>query len=198
MSSHRDQTRLKILTAAHALLERAGSDGTGLAEVGAAVGVSRQTVYLHFGSRAGLLIALVDHIDRGFGLYDAVALVEAEPDPVRSLSLSLDLTARYAPRIHRCAMALAVAGREDEDARQAFEGRMALRRDGLVRIFQRIDDAGALASGRTVRAAAEACWALGLPQVYEALVVDCGWTVDAYADLLVRQGATFVRGSVAT
>jgi len=148
---------------------------------------------LHFGSRAGLLVALVDHIDRSFGLYDQIARIDAEPDPVRALFLSQDLTARYAPRIHACAMALARAGDDDPDARQAFEERMTRRRGGLEQIFQRIDAAGALAPGWSVRAAAQACWALGLPQLYQALVVDCGWTVDTYAAWLTSQSAIFAR-----
>jgi AcrR family transcriptional regulator len=192
MSSPREQTHLRILQAAHMLLEKGGAGATGLAEVGVAAGVSRQSVYLHFGSRAGLLVALVDHIDRSFGLYDQIARIDAEPDPVRALFLSQDLTARYSPKIHACAMALARAGDDDPDARLAFEERMTLRREGLERIFERIDAAGALAPGWTVREAAQACWALGLPQVYQALVVDCGWPDDTYARWLTSQSQSFV------
>jgi AcrR family transcriptional regulator len=185
VSSKSGDTRVRILEAARALLEEAGTAETGLAEVGRRAGVSRQAVYLHFGSRTGLLVALVDHIDRRFGLYDALQAIQAEADPVRALVASQQLTARYAPGIHPTAAALARAGRDDEAAMAAFEERMELRRSGLRSLFVRIEAAGALAPGRTVQAAADASWAAGLPQVYEALVMRRGWSVDAYAQYLV-------------
>ena len=56
-------TRERILTATRRLLE-GGRVNVGLEDVAKRAGVSRQAVYLIFGSRAQLLLALVDAMDR--------------------------------------------------------------------------------------------------------------------------------------
>ena len=59
-------TRRRILQAAWELLEQRGA-GVRLVDVADRAGVSRQAVYLHFGDRSGLLVALVDFIDVSLG-----------------------------------------------------------------------------------------------------------------------------------
>ena len=52
-----------ILTAGRTLLEEHPPDRVSVEMVAAASGFSRQAVYRNFGSRAGLLAALLEHID---------------------------------------------------------------------------------------------------------------------------------------
>ena len=54
------RSRTALVDAAIRVL--AADPGADLARVAAAAGLSRQTLYAHFGSRAGLLAAVVDHI----------------------------------------------------------------------------------------------------------------------------------------
>ena len=56
-------TRTRILNACRALLESDAGAVTRMSDVAKAAGVSRQAVYLHFKTRAELLIALTRHID---------------------------------------------------------------------------------------------------------------------------------------
>src|ERR687898_470672 len=67
-STRSGRTRLHILEAARRLLEEHGYHGTGLEAVAASAGVSRQSIYLHFGSKAQLMLALVAHVDEEAGL----------------------------------------------------------------------------------------------------------------------------------
>ena len=64
-------TRQRILDATWDLLVERGSGDVPLEEVARAAGVSRQTVYAHFGSRTDLLVALVEGYKERVG-YDAL------------------------------------------------------------------------------------------------------------------------------
>src|SRR5260221_3273901 len=54
-----DRTRRRILDAAAALLRKHGPTSVTMADVAHSAGLSRQAVYLHFESRAKLMIALL-------------------------------------------------------------------------------------------------------------------------------------------
>ncbi|HEU5294495.1 MAG TPA: helix-turn-helix domain-containing protein, partial [Burkholderiaceae bacterium] len=56
-------TRERVLRLTQAMIARRGNAAVSLVEVAAEAGLSRQTLYLLFGSRSGLLMALVDQID---------------------------------------------------------------------------------------------------------------------------------------
>ncbi|HEX6245243.1 MAG TPA: TetR/AcrR family transcriptional regulator, partial [Polyangiales bacterium] len=60
-------TRERVLQAAQALIRQRGHANFSLVELAAETGLSRQTLYLLFGTRAGLLMALVDDIDARSG-----------------------------------------------------------------------------------------------------------------------------------
>src|SRR5262245_6047035 len=134
--SKKEKTRESLLEAAWKRLER--GDPAKLDEVGADVGVSRQAVYLHFGSRGGMLLALVEHIDQKLGLGERIGAALAKEDPVEQLEATLELTATYQPEIHGVAMALVRLSDTDEDVRAALEDRMQHRRRGLEAIIKRI------------------------------------------------------------
>src|SRR3954468_14576989 len=62
-----EQTRGRIIAASRDLLARAGYRSTSLEEVARAADVTRATVYYQFGSKAGLLEAVVGAIQRRRG-----------------------------------------------------------------------------------------------------------------------------------
>lgn len=76
-----EEARSEILDAAEAVLRRDGPSAIRLQDVAAAVGVSHPTVLHHFGSREGLLDAVVARAREGlhFGLLEGVK--EGSPGP---------------------------------------------------------------------------------------------------------------------
>ncbi|MCA9734998.1 helix-turn-helix transcriptional regulator, partial [candidate division KSB1 bacterium] len=70
MSSKNKDTRTRILEVTWHLMEQQRGQGVRLADVAAAAGVSRQAVYLHFGSRTELMIATTAYVDEVKGLND--------------------------------------------------------------------------------------------------------------------------------
>ena len=63
MSRRSSDTRHRILEATIARLESQGGAGVRMADIAKATGISRQAVYLHFATRAELLIAAARHLD---------------------------------------------------------------------------------------------------------------------------------------
>lgn len=59
----RDERRAQLLEAAAAIVRTEGTDALTLARVAEAAGVTKPIAYAHFGTRAGLLIALYRHFD---------------------------------------------------------------------------------------------------------------------------------------
>ena len=53
-----------MLQLARDMIAERGNAAISLVDVAARAGLSRQTLYLLFGSRSGLLLAMVDHIDQ--------------------------------------------------------------------------------------------------------------------------------------
>jgi AcrR family transcriptional regulator len=80
-----ERLRAEILAAAAGLLEAAGSDeGLSLRAVARGVGISPQSMYLHFGNLDELVLAVLTESHRAMGeVLDAAAA--AEPDPVERI-----------------------------------------------------------------------------------------------------------------
>jgi AcrR family transcriptional regulator len=173
MSSKRERTRLTILQAAWDRLSKP-DDPARLEDIAADADVTRQSVYLHFGSRTGLLIALVDHMDDVLELNKRIAELRAVTDPV----VAFEQTLRLAPT--------------DPDAAAAFDDRMKLRLRGLTDVLRTVEEQGKLSPDWTARQAAEACWQAGHPSSYELLVVGRGWSVKTYERWLWHVGRSLL------
>lgn len=191
MSSRAEKTREKLLEAAWKRLER--GDATRLEDVAADAGVSRQAVYLHFGSRGGLLLALVAHIDERLGLAERLREALKPEDPALQLEAALALTADYQREIHGVAMALARLSDADEEVRAAFDDRMQARRRGLAAVVKRLAAEGRLAQGWSNTEIVDALWEAGAPSSYQHLVVERGWKPSRYGEWLIWLARTFIR-----
>jgi AcrR family transcriptional regulator len=84
------ETRARIVAAAVAALRDPAGGSFSLEAVGKRAGVTRLTVYNHFGARRALLEAAFDAIAETSGLSGALATVGADPDPRRALRVLVD------------------------------------------------------------------------------------------------------------
>lgn len=176
----RENSKERILIAARQLLESQAWAGVGLAEVAHAAGVSRQAIYLHFGSRPTLLLALVEYVDQVEGLGELVAEVEAAPTGRERLDRLAWLNSIYEPRIRAVVMAHDAARHDDPDLEQAWQDRMERRRGLYRRVVKRLEEEGALAEGLSRKEAVDLLWALLAPRVHQDLVGDRGWSAGRY------------------
>ena len=62
------ETRTRILKAALALLEASQGEGVRMSDIAKRAGITRQALYLHFSTRAALLIATTYYLDEVKGV----------------------------------------------------------------------------------------------------------------------------------
>lgn len=133
------QTRATILDAATQLLYQRGLDGIGVAELCATIGVSKETLYRHFGSKDGLVQAVLearsDRLVRW--LNDAAATAGAEP--ADQLAAVFDTLGRWhaEPVFRGCAILNAATQHHDGPARAVAARHLDRRLDLLTGIAGR-------------------------------------------------------------
>ncbi|MEV4112933.1 TetR/AcrR family transcriptional regulator [Nonomuraea sp. NPDC049695] len=100
------QTRATILRAATTLLYERGLDGVGVAELCARVGASKETLYRHFGSKDGLVEAVLEARSDHVVHWLRAAAAGAGDDPADQLAAVFDaLGSWYAePAFRGCAI----------------------------------------------------------------------------------------------
>ncbi len=174
------ETRRRILDAAWALLEERGT-GIRVADVAERAGISRQGVYLHFGDRIGLFVAVADHIDISLGRDRLRAHVFGAPTGAESLRRWVETMSWYTAKIDSVSRVLELAAESDEALAAAWKDRMIGRRGHVHRIVDRIHTEGRLAEGWTVEAATDLVLAVTLPGPWRVLTSVLGWSVERYA-----------------
>jgi AcrR family transcriptional regulator len=169
-------TRERILEAAWSLIVERGIGGASMGEIARAAKVSRQAVYLHFGSRAGLLIAMTRHHDRNSRIVAALRALRERPGEARLLDDYFDLWLDYVPEIFPVARVLSAAAATDPEAAVAWNDRMEELRFGIGWVMQRLRAAGLLDEAWTTAAATDWAWSQSHVDVWRHLVVERGWS----------------------
>lgn len=154
------QTRERLLRAAADAFAERGYDGTRVADIAAAAGVSNGALYAHFASKADLLVAAL-HTHGRRGLADMFA---ADPDrSVTDLLLTIgqQLLRPSDARGSLVIEALAAA-RRDQDVAVPMRTYMAERADWLAGLIQVAQAAGELDPDLSADALAHLCLLLAM------------------------------------
>ena len=101
MSRESQNTRTRILTAALKLLET--GEKTRMTDIARAAGISRQALYLHFETRADLLIAVTRHVDELNNSDDLLAASRAATTGVARLDAYIETWGGYIPVVYKVA-----------------------------------------------------------------------------------------------
>ena len=180
------RTRAAVVEAARELFLERGYAATTIEAISAASDTPQATVYRLFGSKLGILKAVLD-VSVG-GDDQAVAMADrpqvramlGDDDPRRQLAgfaaLLRVLMNRAAP-VHRI---LADAARSDEDAAALLTDIARQRQAGQQRVARSLARAKALRPGLRERDAADVIHAIASPEVYGLLVLDRGWSGERY------------------
>ena len=161
-------------------MERRRGQEVRLEDVARAAGVSRQAVYLHFGSRAGLLIATVRYVDQVKNVEDRVRGLRDATDARQSLDALVDFWGNYMPEIHGLARALLAARQRDKAAAAAWDDRMEAIRQCCRSLARCMLRDKILAPEWTPDEASDAMWGMLSIEVWERLTQECGWTNQQY------------------
>jgi len=177
-----EETRVAILDAAWALIAEGGKVDASQSMIAAKAGVSRQTVYLAFGGRSGLLVAMLRNKDAyAQPVASLRKIANGTGDRWEDFLSFVESWLDYLPLIYPVGIQLDAAALNDEEAAAAWDDRMkkALLH-GMKNVLARLQHAGRIAPGWTVDMAAEMAWSLVHPASWRVLVVECGWSPDDF------------------
>lgn len=179
-----DATRRRILDAARGTLERGPSGALRVEEVARTAGVSRSTVYLLYGSRAGLFDALARHLRLEAG-FDELIREFRRPDALEAMRGSQRAAVRMYAKMPELARAIFTMAAVDPDAVAAIRAIEDGRRPGQAEIARRLADQGYLRDGVDVEEATDILTVITSFQAFDELFSGSGLPAEVVADRLV-------------
>lgn len=171
---HAEERRRAVLDAARRQFVDQGVPATTISGIAAEAGVSPQTVYAVFGSKAGLLVALLDDLEARL---DSPGYAKAIAD-AGTAAEQLALVVRFHCELFDQGLDLIELARRwsgDPAVGQFLDEGDRRRREactGWVRSWRR---SGALRRGLDVATATDLLWVHCGADLYSAFVVGCGW-----------------------
>jgi AcrR family transcriptional regulator len=179
-----EQTRAGILAAARDLFRSAGYAATTIDAIASSAQVSAKTVEAVFGSKRGVLAALVDPLAAAGPPHDLVDRVRAATDPRQRLRLVAELSRRaYEASVPEFELMRGAAVIAPEIA--AAAGQVESRRRGnQARLVAYLQERGSLRGDLSPEQATDIVGALTSYDVYRALVTERHWPADRYQDWL--------------
>lgn len=183
MSSNRINTKTRILDVTWRLLE-SGNTAIRMADIAKEAGVSRQALYLHFPTRAELLVATTRHIDTVKNIDQRLARSRSASTGIERLQAFVEAWGGYIPEIHGISVALRAMRNTDKEAAAAWEDRMQAVRQGCEAAVRAISDDGYLKKELTEVTAVDLLWTLLSVENWERLVLECCWPQSEYEQTL--------------
>ena len=180
-------TRSRVLESARALFLEQGYPTTTLSQVAGSAGVAADTVLHIFGSKKGLLTAVLD-VTIG-GDEDEVAVLDREgPQAMRSETDQRRQIAMFArgmteqlERIRPLDDILRSAAMVDVDARTLRDDlQQRQRRAAMTQVVSWIAANGDLKNAVTIEEATDIVWTMTSPEVHQLFRQTCGWTAERY------------------
>ncbi len=187
------QTRETVLDAARSRFLQDGYASTTMAAVAADAGVSVETVYKSFANKAGLVKAVFDVAvvgdDEPIPLLqrEAVAHIEAEPDPRKKLRAYGAHLAELAPRALPVQLVVREASTTDPAAKAVWDNIQTERLTGMTAFATHLHDAGHLRGDISIEHARDVLWVHNSVEIWDLLVNQRGWTNDRYAAWIGEQ-----------
>ena len=178
-------TKIRILETTWKVLETR-IDKNRMSDIAKAVGISRQALYLHYPTRAELLIATTKHIDTVKKVDQRLELSRAAGSGLERLHFFIKAWGGYIPEIHGISVALRNMRKNDKAAAKAWDDRMQAVRHGCQAAVRAIAKDGKLKSDLTEQVATDILWTLLTVENWEKLVLDCAWSQSAYEDKMIE------------
>jgi AcrR family transcriptional regulator len=187
------RTRAAIVAAASDLFTARGYAATSLADVAAAAGVARPTVFAAFGSKPALLRQVLDQALAGD---DEPIPVAARPwfRPVWDAPTQDGVLGAYAQvctliggRAARVFEAVRRAADASPEVTELWDTLQGNRRAGAHMVVKHLQKLGPLRPGLGTRRATDLLWVFNDPAHYHALVLQCGWRESVFTDWLSSQ-----------
>jgi AcrR family transcriptional regulator len=187
------QTRRAIIASAGELFLERGFSATTVPAIAEHAGVSVQTVYKVFGTKAKLAKAVFDVTiagdDEPVPMAERTELtrVRNEPDPRRRMVLYGRFLATASPRHVPLQLVIREAAATDDDAAAVWDTLQRERLEGMTRFAEHLRAEGQLKRGVSVREARDVLWTLNSAETYQLLVLSRGWSPRRYGTWVAHQ-----------
>jgi AcrR family transcriptional regulator len=178
-----EQTRERILAATRDLLVQNGYRSASLDEIARTADVARATVYYQFGSKGGLLEALVADIEKRAGQAAVRDAVE-HADPAQALRQAFLAGCRFWAAEHPLVRRLTGLAAVDSDIERVLAQVQQHRLPLLTQLVERLDAAGDLSPALSPGRAVDTLWMLSSFEAFDQLFAGRGLPVDDVAEVL--------------
>jgi len=183
-------TREAVLAAARAQFIAAGWQGTTVAGIARAAGVSNETIYAVFGTKQAVLLAVVERAVRrgepGVPLLDQAGpqAVAAAGDQRRQIALFAEDIARILDGVADLMAVVRTAASSDPALAAFYRNLHEGRRRNLAFVIDALLKTGPLRPGLDADAATATVWRLASPELFLLMRQVEGLTADRYAGWL--------------
>jgi AcrR family transcriptional regulator len=184
MSSNNPDTRKRILKAALMLLEAGQGKGVRITDIAKRAGITRQALYLHFSTRAELLIATTHYLDEIKGTGERLAPSRTAQSGIERLDAFIEAWGGYIPEIYGIAKALLAMKDTDEAAAGAWGERMQDMREGCEAAIDALNRDNTLSPDHSPDQATDILWTMLSVRNWEQLTIECGWPQQRYIETL--------------
>jgi len=194
-SGRREQAQARrraVVVAARALFERDGFRPTTIAAVAERAGVSAESIYKGFGTKAALAKAVFDLVVAGddepvpvWRRSEADA-IRVEPDVRRKIVMYTRGLAARQQRSAKVQILIRDGAHTDESLAALWQQLLAERLTGMTMLGRHLIESGQLREGIELDEVRDVLWTYTAVELYELLVVERGWPLDRYADWIGR------------
>lgn len=184
MSRKNLSTRKKILDSSLKLLEGVGADAVRMSDIAKLSGISRQALYLHFRSRAELLIATTRHIDEIKQVDKRLQSSRDAKTGVERLEAFIAAWGNYIPEVFGVIKALMAIQAQDEAARAAWDDRLGAIRHGCEAVVSALEKDGDLSHHLSNEEATDLLMCLVSVENWEYLICRCNWSQKRYLETI--------------
>ncbi len=146
--------------------------------------LSRQAVYLHFATRAELLIAATYYLDELNGVEDRLKASRAARSGDERLGAFIEAWGNYIPEMYGVGKALLAMKDSDREAAEAWDKRMQDMREGCAAAIDALHRDNTLSPDLSPDVATDVLWTLLSVRNWELLTLECGWPQAAYIERL--------------
>jgi AcrR family transcriptional regulator len=172
-------TRLSIVEATRSLLEETGYPDISLNDIARKAGVSRQTIYVQFGSKSGVLQAVGEHIEHA-ALEGLIPTLLQASNPVEALRLGLQRVVRFYEHDDQVLRNLHAQTVYDASYATVWRDKQQEIWRNTRRLVEWLDREGCLAASWNVEEATDWLWAANSFESYHQLVGERGWTAEQF------------------
>ncbi len=184
MSSDNPETRDRILKAALKLLEASQGKGVRMTDIAKRAGITRQALYLHFSTRAELLIATTYYLDELKGVEERLVPSRTAQTGIERLDAFIEAWGTYIPEIYGIAKALLAMRDTDAAAAKAWDDRMQDMRQGCEAAISALNSDNMLSPDHSPNQATDILWTMLSVRNWEQLTIECGWPQERYIETL--------------